>query len=190
MNQTKTDFRIGKTQHIMIWASINGVTGNFIIDTGANGTCIGTECVEIFQMKNPGKPITAVGLSSNMQCSKSYGNTLQIGEMKTEADIFVLDLTHINSIMKDHGEKPIKGIIGVDILLKTKAVIDYGNMCLVLTQEPLSYKGYWITENDFRHPQVPKWLFSSITDCDEPTGSGHTIENCKEQIEDIIAMRE
>jgi hypothetical protein len=44
----KIKFKITKTQHLLIKAKINGVSGNFILDTGASNSCVGFESIELF----------------------------------------------------------------------------------------------------------------------------------------------
>jgi predicted aspartyl protease len=50
-NYKKVKFKITKTQHLLIKAKINGVLGNFILDTGASTSCIGFESVDLFLLK-------------------------------------------------------------------------------------------------------------------------------------------
>ena len=50
-NYKKIKFKITKTQHLLIKAKINGVAGNFILDTGASSSCVGFESVELFLLK-------------------------------------------------------------------------------------------------------------------------------------------
>jgi predicted aspartyl protease len=45
---TKKNIQDYKTQHLLIKAKINGVAGNFILDTGASNSCIGFESIELF----------------------------------------------------------------------------------------------------------------------------------------------
>ena len=45
----KIKFKVTKTQHLLIKAKINGVSGNFILDTGASNTCIGFESIVYFE---------------------------------------------------------------------------------------------------------------------------------------------
>ena len=47
-NYVKIKFKITKTQHLLLKAKINGVNGNFILDTGASNTCISQENVVFF----------------------------------------------------------------------------------------------------------------------------------------------
>ena len=35
----KINFKISKTQHLLVKATINGVSGDFILDTGASNSC-------------------------------------------------------------------------------------------------------------------------------------------------------
>ena len=44
----KIKFKITRTQHLQIKAKINGVSGTFILDTGASNTCVGFESIERF----------------------------------------------------------------------------------------------------------------------------------------------
>ena len=46
----KIKFTVLKTQHLLIKGKINGVKGNFILDTGASNSCVGFESVEHFKL--------------------------------------------------------------------------------------------------------------------------------------------
>ena len=48
----KINFKVSKTQHLLIKATINGVSGNFILDTGASNSCVGFEGVDKFGLKS------------------------------------------------------------------------------------------------------------------------------------------
>ncbi|MFV8358163.1 hypothetical protein ACNQGB_18510 [Flavobacterium sp. XS1P32] len=47
-NYKKVKFKITKTQHLLIKAKINGVIGNFILDTGASNSCVRFESIDLF----------------------------------------------------------------------------------------------------------------------------------------------
>ena len=49
-NYKKIKFKVSKTQHLLIKASINGIKDNFIIDTVASNSCLGFEGIELFQL--------------------------------------------------------------------------------------------------------------------------------------------
>ena len=59
--------------------------------------------------------------------------TLQLGRWKTDdLHLVIFDLSHVNEALKQHKAKSVHGIIGADILLEGKAIIDYFNHCLYL----------------------------------------------------------
>ena len=133
-NYKKIKFKISKTQHLLIKASINGVKGSFILDTGASNSCVGFEVVELFQL-NPGTSKTkAAGAgATNMFTQIAKNNTLQLGRWKNnDFHLVIFDLSHVNQALKQHKAKPVQGIIGADVLLNGKAIIDYFNHCLYL----------------------------------------------------------
>jgi hypothetical protein len=41
-------------------------------------------------------------------------------------------MTHVNEALIQYKTKPVDGIIGADVLLNGKAIIDYCNHCLYL----------------------------------------------------------
>jgi hypothetical protein len=133
-NYKKIKFKISKTQHLLIKASINGVKGSFILDTGASNSCVGFEVVELFQL-NPGTSKTkAAGAgATDMFTQIAKNNTLQLGRWKNnDFHLVIFDLSHVNQALKQHKAKPVQGIIGADVLLNGKAIIDYFNHCLYL----------------------------------------------------------
>ena len=133
-NYKKINFKVSKTQHLLVKAIINGVSGNFILDTGASNSCVGFEGIEKFEL-NAGKSKTkASGAgATGMFTQLAKNNSLQIGRWKTaEFHLVIFDLSHVNEALRQHKAKPVHGIIGADILLEGKAIIDYYNHCLYL----------------------------------------------------------
>lgn len=51
----------------------------------------------------------------------------------------------------------------------------------------VNYKGYDILINDYNyeHLESVKYLFYNTNDCDEPGGTGSSIEDCKKQIDEL-----
>ncbi len=130
----KIAFKVSKTQHLLIKASINGVKGNFILDTGASNSCVGFESVELFQLKAKKSKTRAAGAgATGMFTQVAKNNTLQLGRWKeTDFHLVIFDLSHVNIALQQYKAKPVHGIIGADILLQGKAIIDYYNHCLYL----------------------------------------------------------
>lgn len=133
-NYKKIKFKVSKTQHLLIKASINGVKGNFILDTGASNSCVGFESIELFQL-NAGKSKTkAAGAgATGMFTQIAKNNQLQLGTWKNnDFHLVIFDLSHVNEALIQHKAKPVQGIIGADVLMLGKAIVDYYNHNLYL----------------------------------------------------------
>jgi predicted aspartyl protease len=130
----KVAFKVSKTQHLLIKASINGITGNFILDTGASNSCVGFEGIAYFNLHaGPSKTKAAGAGATGMVTQLAKHNSLKIGRWKSEDfHLVVFDMTHVNEALQDHKARPVHGIIGADVLLEGKAIIDYFNHCLYL----------------------------------------------------------
>jgi predicted aspartyl protease len=130
----KIRFKVSKTQHLLIKATINGVTGNFILDTGASNSCVGFEEIELFNLKAGKSKTKASGAGATGMFTKlAKNNLLKIGSWKTEdLHLIIFDMAHVNEALTQYKAKPVQGIIGADILLEGKAIIDYYNHCLYL----------------------------------------------------------
>ncbi len=64
----KIKFKVTKTQHLLLKATINGVKGYFILDTGASNSCVGFESIELFQLIAKNSKTKAAGAgASGMQ---------------------------------------------------------------------------------------------------------------------------
>jgi predicted aspartyl protease len=130
----KIKFKVTKTQHLLVKAKINGVSGNFILDTGASNSCIGFESIERFELTAKKSKTKASGAGgTGMKTQISAHNKLELGSWKnTDFGIVIFDLSHVNQALESFKAKPVHGIIGADVLLQGKAIIDYYNHCLYL----------------------------------------------------------
>ncbi|MBC7605860.1 MAG: clan AA aspartic protease [Burkholderiales bacterium] len=130
----KIKFKVTKTQHLLIKASVNGVKGDFILDTGASNSCVGFESISLFKLTAAKSKTQAAGAgATGMLTQLAKHNRLKIGTWKSNGfHLVVFDLSHVNHALTQHKAKPVQGIIGADILLKGKAIIDYFNHCLYL----------------------------------------------------------
>jgi len=133
-NYKKINFKVSKTQHLLIKATINGINGNFILDTGASNSCVGFEGIEKFELKAGKSKTKASGAgATGMLTQLAKNNSLKIGRWKTEGlHLIIFDMAHVNEALRQYRAKPVHGIIGADILLEGKAIIDYYNHCLYL----------------------------------------------------------
>ena len=130
----KIKFKVSKTQHLLIKAKINGVLGTFVLDTGASNSCIGIDKTNYFKLKTSKSETKVAGAGGmGMESLISKKNKMSLGSWKTkDFKIIIFDLYHVNHSLKAQNAKPIDGIIGADILLNGKGIIDYYNHCLYL----------------------------------------------------------
>lgn len=130
----KIPFVISKTQHLILKARINGCKGVFILDTGASNSCVGLESVEKFELHATHSSTKAAGAGAvNMTTQLASDNLLQLGRWKATNFSFIeFDLTHVNQALKQYKTKAVDGIIGADVLLEGKAIIDYHHQYLYL----------------------------------------------------------
>ena len=124
------------TNHFEVTATINGVKGRFILDTGASNTCIGLDKIEFFKLNSKDSKIKAAGAGATEMLTKlSTKNVIEIGKWyKQKQKIVLFDLVHVNQALTSHQAMPVDGIIGADILKKGRAVIDYHKKRLYLKQ--------------------------------------------------------
>lgn len=131
---SKVKLKLTNTNHFEIKATINGVKGRFILDTGASNSCIGFEAIDLFNLQVVDSEIKAVGAgASGMTTKLSTANSLKIGRWKKQKiSLILFNLTHVNEGLLAQNADTVDGIIGADILKKGKAVIDYQKKYLYL----------------------------------------------------------
>jgi len=133
----KSIFKLSKTQHLMIKAKINGVEGNFILDTGASNSCVDFEFEQHFRLTTQKSKTKVAGAGAIGMPSKiSEYNIVNIGRWKAyQVSVVLFDLNHVNQALLQAKLKPIHGIIGADILLEGQAIIDYPNRNIYLKKQ-------------------------------------------------------
>ena len=122
---TKTNLVLTATNHFEIEAKINGISGRFIVDTGASNTCVGFDKIDHFKLTPKESKIKAAGAgATNMDTLISTKNKLAINTWKfKKLKIVLFDLIHVNEALITHNALPVDGIIGADVLKKGKAII-------------------------------------------------------------------
>ena len=122
-----------ETKHYLIEAKVNGVSGRFILDTGASNSCICTSLENKFKVISKESKEKASSATSQMTYTKiSKSNTIQIGKWEDKINLITFDMSHINHALSEKQINPIDGITGADVLKKSKAVIDYESNKLYL----------------------------------------------------------
>ncbi|PCH76703.1 MAG: acid protease [Flavobacteriaceae bacterium] len=124
---TSIKLRTMATKHLELKATINGIKGRFILDTGASSSCVGFEGIEKFKLKVQDTDTKAAGAGAvDMETKISHKNSIKIKDWKYKAiTLVVFDLGHVNTALEQQSEGHIDGILGADILEKGNAVIDY-----------------------------------------------------------------
>ncbi len=119
------------TGHYLFSAKINGVSGDFILDTGASTSCVGFTDSAHFLLISEDSIIKAAGAGAiNMETMLSRKNEFKIKNWGIKnMDIVLFDLSHVNEALSQVNEGPVHGIIGADFLKQHRAVIDYGRNC-------------------------------------------------------------
>ncbi|RLD29945.1 MAG: acid protease [Bacteroidetes bacterium] len=130
----KIKLRFTKTNHFEIIATVNGVKGKFILDTGASNSCIGFDSIKNFNLEIEDSDVKAAGAGAiDMSTKLSKKNVIKIGKwQKDKIALILFNLTHVNTALTNHNSNPVDGIIGADILKKGNAIIDYQKKYLYL----------------------------------------------------------
>lgn len=120
--------------HLHVTCEINGVLGDFILDSGANFTVIDTGSEQKFKLNSQKGDKTAAGAGAiNLTISQSKGNNFNLdGFIISDYTINIMSLDHVNKALSKHGVARMDGVIGADIFALYNAVIDYKSMCLYL----------------------------------------------------------
>ena len=122
-----------KTKHYLIEAKVNSVNGKFILDTGASNSCICTSLEDKFKVISKESKEKASSATSQMTYTKiSKSNAIHIGKWEDKINLITFDMSHINNALSEKKIDPIDGIIGADILKKSKAILDYKSNKLYL----------------------------------------------------------
>ena len=122
-----------ETKHYLIEAKVNGIKGRFILDTGASNSCICTSLEDKFKVISKESKEKASSATSQMTYTKiSKSNTIQIGKWEDIINLISFEMNHINNALSQKKVPPIDGIVGADILKKSKAILDYKSNKLYL----------------------------------------------------------
>ena len=122
--------------HLLIEAILNNKKANMLIDTGASQTVFDKNRITNFVGKINfdlnDKLSTGLGTNS-MQSHRTTIRKIKLGDILIkDYDAILLDLSHVNRSYKKLKLKPIDGVVGSDLLLRYKAIINYGKPLLKL----------------------------------------------------------
>jgi hypothetical protein len=125
--------------HPLVEISVFGKTFIMVLDTGASKTAfdqtILVQASEDAVLTQSDRLSTGLGTNS-MASSTAIIHDLHLGDLLIpEFEVAVLDLSTINTAYRQLGHPEILGVLGGDILMKYKAVINYGKQVLKLKKK-------------------------------------------------------
>lgn len=115
--------------HIMVRATVNGMSANFLLDTGASQTVFNRKSVEDFQQGatfEAKEGVTSGINKTDMQAEAFTLSNITIGELSlSNYEGIALDLSHINNLYTSFDLPRIDALLGGDFFKKYKAIINY-----------------------------------------------------------------
>lgn len=126
--------------HQLIEASINGVTGDFVLDTGANVTVVSTSQAERFAISARKGGVFGSGPASFAGSSgvarQVAVDAFEIGEIPIRQQrVLVADLDQLLDALGQVSGRQVSGVIGQDVLNQHRAIIDVSRPMLYLMEE-------------------------------------------------------
>jgi predicted aspartyl protease len=120
--------------HPLVHITVFGKPFILVLDTGASKTAFDQSMVKAEGREFILSDRLSTGLGTNsMSSSTAIIHDLYIGSLLIEEfEVAVLDLGAINIAYSQLGHPEVLGVLGGELLMKYKAVIDYGKKQLVL----------------------------------------------------------
>jgi hypothetical protein len=120
--------------HPLVNVMIHGKQFALVLDTGASKTAFDHDTLNQFEdiiaIISSDRLSTGLG-TNNMTSFTAIINNIRIGDLSLpEFEVAVLDLSSINIAYRHLNHPEVLGVLGGDILMKYKAVIDYGKKVL------------------------------------------------------------
>lgn len=134
---TAVPVRAVGTGHHLIEATINGRTGDFVLDTGANMTVIDRSNLASFGLSGrTGDLGGAIGVGAGGQASRVPIDSFVIGGVQVrQGRVVSSDLGQLLTVLSRASGRTVSGIIGQDVLGEHRAIIDVSRPMLYLMEE-------------------------------------------------------
>lgn len=130
------ELRKMKTGHITATFQVNGKPCVFLIDTGGGGTLIDMSKKDKYGLEEAGKRDYAAGIGSVSSLVRTSAFFQVNGKKFKSADLFMMDISYLNTEFRKTKGRQIDGVLGTDFLERHHAVIDYPHSRMYLIIEP------------------------------------------------------
>jgi hypothetical protein len=120
--------------HFHAAGTLNGRDVTVLVDTGASNTLVTASLVaEMGLRTTPVEQRGGGAGGANLEILLVHDADLELGAVKPRpAQLFAMDLAHVNQALAARGEGPVDAVLGADVLDAQDAVIDYGSSSLFL----------------------------------------------------------
>lgn len=124
--------------HLFIECLINKKKARLLIDTGASKTVFDLNRIDSFFEKKKQKRKMKDKLSTGLGTSTMQSKSMRLDEFDISGitywnfNAILLNMEHVNKSYTSLKIQPIDGVLGSDILMSHKAVINYGKKLLKL----------------------------------------------------------
>ena len=128
------------TGHHLVEAQVNGRTGSFVLDTGANVTVINAADTAQFGVSNGSDGVAALGgglpAGGAGRANLASVDDFEIGRTEIRQEqVVVADLASLLGSLGQASGEHVVGIIGQDVLSEHRAIIDVARPMLYLMEE-------------------------------------------------------
>lgn len=126
--------------HQLVEATINGVTGDFVLDTGANVTVVSTAQAERFGLSVEGGGLLGSGpariAGSTGTARQVRVDSFALGQVAIrQRQVLIADLGQLLGVLGQASGREVSGIIGQDVLEEHRAIIDVPRPMLYLMED-------------------------------------------------------
>ncbi len=125
-----------RTGHITASLIVNGKPCTFLIDTGGGATIIDKSKKKAFGLESSKTSDYAAGIGSASPLTKTSATFQVNGYSIEEKDLYLMDISFINTEFRKNKVSKVDGVLGTDFLDKHKAIIDYSKCKMYLNVRP------------------------------------------------------
>jgi clan AA aspartic protease (TIGR02281 family) len=130
--------REAPTGHHLVEATINGRSGTFVLDTGANATVVARQHAGHFGIGDSPAGLSGAigGLAGETRANQLAIESLRIGSVEVRQDrIVTADLGQLLDMLGRLSGTTVHGLIGQDVMKEHRAIVDVARPMLYMIAE-------------------------------------------------------